>query len=483
MQLIAWSSENIKNNIPLELILNSFLIGFIVALAASVIAIILSLGSFKSSNRLIFDLSTIGYAIPGSVLAVSLLLVFSFYFGLSITVFGIWGLFLCLLIRFITPLIRYLDAALSSMTEETLSATMIYSRSLLKTFRSIYFPALYPSVLFGFLVVFIEVIKEQPATLLLRPVGFDTLSSKIYNFTSEGQWELAATPSIAMLTNDVNKIDDGSALYSVITNNEGGIIDDLIVYKFNNEKFRVVSNCSTFDDVNNFFESNIIKFDCKFIHNPSLGILAIQGPESEIALENILEIELSNYKSFSFTERNKLFISRTGYTGEDGFEVIGEPEELQNIWDLCISKSIPPIGLGARDTLRVEAGMNLNGTDMTIKNNPFESNLGWVVDFSDDKRDFIAKENLTEIKNTNRVKLVGVLLNEKGVLRSGQKIIKDDFEGEVTSGTFSPYMKKSIGLARLPMDINRNANVLIRNKLLNVKILSIPFIRKGKIMI
>ena len=147
----------------------------------------------------IFNLSTIGYAIPGSVLAVSLLLVFSFYFDLSITVFGMWGLFLCLVIRFITPLIRYLDAALSSMTEETLSATRIYSRSLLKTFKSIYFPALYPSLLLGFLVVFIEVIKEQPATLLLRPVGFDTLSSKIYNFTSEGQWELAATPSIAII--------------------------------------------------------------------------------------------------------------------------------------------------------------------------------------------------------------------------------------------------------------------------------------------
>ena len=186
MQLIAWSSENIKNNIPLELIFNSFLIGFIVALAASVIAIILSLGNFKSSNRIIFNLSTIGYAIPGSVLAISLLLVFSFYFDLSITVFGIWGLFLCLLIRFITPLIRYLDAALSSINQKTISATRIYSKNLLKTFKSIYFPALYPSLLLGFLVVFIEVIKEQPATLLLRPVGFDTLSSKIYNFTSEG---------------------------------------------------------------------------------------------------------------------------------------------------------------------------------------------------------------------------------------------------------------------------------------------------------
>ena len=199
VQLVVWSSENTKNNIPLELILNSFLIGLVVALAASVIATILSLGSFKSSNKIIFNLSTIGYAIPGSVIAVSLLLVFSFYFSLSVTVFGIWGLFLCLLIRFITPLIRYLDAALTNVTEETLSATKIYSKSLLKTLRNIYFPALYPSLMLGFLVVFIEVIKEQPATLLLRPVGFDTLSSKIYNFTSEGQWELASTPSIALI--------------------------------------------------------------------------------------------------------------------------------------------------------------------------------------------------------------------------------------------------------------------------------------------
>ena len=113
-----------------------------------------------------------------------------------------------------------------------------------------------------------------------------------------------------VLTNDVNKIRDGSALYSVITNNEGGIIDDLIVYKFNNEKFRVVSNCSTFDDVNNFFESNIIKFDCEFLHNPDLGILAIQGPESEIALENILETELSNYKSFSEIHSQRIYMEQ-----------------------------------------------------------------------------------------------------------------------------------------------------------------------------
>ena len=198
-QLLLWSSENLTNNIPLGLLLNSFYIGFIVAFAASFIALILSLGSFRNSNKVIFNLSTIGYAVPGSVLAVALLLVFNFYFGISITVLGIYGLFLCLLIRFITPLIRYLDAALLSMPEETLSAAMIFSKNSFRTFKNIYFPSLYSPLLLGFLVVFIEVVKEQPATLLLRPVGFDTLSSKIYNFTSEGQWELASTPSIAMI--------------------------------------------------------------------------------------------------------------------------------------------------------------------------------------------------------------------------------------------------------------------------------------------
>jgi len=286
-----------------------------------------------------------------------------------------------------------------------------------------------------------------------------------------------------ILTNDVDKIENGHALYSLITNNDGGIIDDLIVYKFHNEKFRIVSNCSTFDAVKNFFELNIVKFDCKFLHKTSLGILAIQGPKSEIALEGMLRIQLSDCKSFSFIENNELFISRTGYTGEDGFEIIGEHEELQKIWDLCVSQNIPPIGLGARDTLRVEAGMNLNGTDMTEENNPFESNLGWVVDLSDMQRNFIAKEKLIKIKELNKLKLVGVLLNEKGVLRSGQKIIKDDFKGEITSGSYSPFIKKSIGLARLPLGINNSANVMIRNKLLNVRILSLPFIRKGKIMV
>ena len=286
-----------------------------------------------------------------------------------------------------------------------------------------------------------------------------------------------------ILTNDVDKIENGHALYSLITNNDGGIIDDLIVYKFHNEKFRIVSNCSTFDAVKNFFELNIVKFDCKFLHKTSLGILAIQGPKSEIALEGMLRIQLSDCKSFSFIENNELFISRTGYTGEDGFEIIGEHEELQKIWNLCVSQNIPPIGLGARDTLRVEAGMNLNGTDMTEENNPFESSLGWVVDLSDMQRNFIAKEKLIKIKELNKLKLVGVLLNEKGVLRSGQKIIKDDFKGEITSGSYSPFIKKSIGLARLPLGINNSANVMIRNKLLNVRILSLPFIRKGKIMV
>ena len=308
---------------------------------------------------------------------------------------------------------------------------------------------------------------------------FDVSHMNIFDFNgAEAQGFLRY-----VLTNDVDKIGNGCALYSVITNEKGGIIDDLIVYKFNNEKFRVVSNCSTFENVKAFFELNINKFNCQLIHKSSLGILAIQGPKSKSSIEDMLGLDLSSCKSFSFIEKINLFISRTGYTGEDGFEIIGEHKQLQEIWDLCISKNISPIGLGARDTLRVEAGMNLNGTDMTIENNPFESNLGWVVDFNDIERDFIAKEKLAEIKRSNQLKLVGVLLEEKGILRGGQKIIKGAIEGNITSGTFSPFMKKSIGIARVPIDISESANVLIRNKPLNVKILSLPFIRKGKIII
>tara|TARA_B000000609_G_scaffold131647_1_gene106213 strand:+ start:245 stop:1306 length:1062 start_codon:yes stop_codon:yes gene_type:complete len=286
-----------------------------------------------------------------------------------------------------------------------------------------------------------------------------------------------------VLTNDVNKIQDGCALYSVITNNEGGIIDDLIVYKFSNKKFRIISNCSTFNDVKEFFEDKIARYDCELIHRSNLGILAIQGPKSKSVIKMIFGSDLSECKSFSFEIRDKLFVSRTGYTGEDGFELIGDHEALIRVWNLCISEKVNPIGLGARDTLRLEAGMNLNGADMTIKNNPFESNLGWIVDFDDTERVFIAKENLIEIKKSNNNKLVGILLTDKGILRSGQKIIKGRIEGEITSGTFSPFMKRSIGLARVPKDISDNAQVLIRNKLLNVRILSLPFIRKGKIMI
>ena len=245
-----------------------------------------------------------------------------------------------------------------------------------------------------------------------------------------------------VLTNDVNKIEDGCALYSVITNNEGGIIDDLIVYKFNNEKFRIISNCSTFNKVKKFFEYNIARYDCELIHRSNLGILAIQGPKSKSLIKMIFDLDLSDLRSFSFVEKDKLFISRTGYTGEDGFELIGDHKALIRIWNLCISEKVNQIGLGARDTLRLEAGMNLN-------------------------------------KN----KLVGILLTDKGVLRNGQKIIKDGIEGEITSGTYSPFMKKSIGLARIPKDISDNAQVLIRNKLLNVRILSLPFVRKGKIMV
>ena len=162
------------------------------------IGVTLALSAARKKSILI-NLSVAGYAIPGAVIAIALLIVGNIFFNISITNFGLLGLALCLIIRFLTPLFRYVSSALQGMAESSKKALLTLPTSSLRAFLQIYFPVIKPSLMVGILIVFIEVMKEQPATLLLRPIGFDTLSSKIYNFTFEGQWELAATPSIILI--------------------------------------------------------------------------------------------------------------------------------------------------------------------------------------------------------------------------------------------------------------------------------------------
>ena len=202
IQLIIWSDlkEVFLSSSNITLFINSGFLGFITALLIMIIALVLAL-AFNGSSKMksIITISTIGYALPGSVIAVGLLIVVNEMFGVSITSLGIFGLIICLSIRFMTPAFQYLVSALDNIPKSSKQVLATLPSNPLKAFISLYLPSLKPALLVAFLVVFIEVVKEQPATLILRPVGFETLSSKIYNFTSEGQWELAANPSLLLV--------------------------------------------------------------------------------------------------------------------------------------------------------------------------------------------------------------------------------------------------------------------------------------------
>ena len=197
LQLVLWSFQGSAESV-LNLLGNSITLGIIVSLLTAFIGVMLALSGAKKRSILI-NLSVAGYAIPGAVVAIALLIVGSIFLNISITNFGLLGLVLCLIIRFLTPLFRYVSSALQGMPDSSKKALLTLPTSSLQAFLQVYFPVIKPSLMVGVLIVFIEVMKEQPATLLLRPVGFDTLSSKIYNFTFEGQWELAAAPSIVLI--------------------------------------------------------------------------------------------------------------------------------------------------------------------------------------------------------------------------------------------------------------------------------------------
>jgi len=179
-------------------------------------------------------------------------------------------------------------------------------------------------------------------------------------------------------------------------------------------------------------------------------------------------------------------VARTGYTGEDGYEIVCANDQAEAMWRQLEAAGIKPCGLGARDTLRLEAGMNLYGNDMDETQSPLESGLSWTVDFSNEFRQFIGREALEKQKQQGiKYKFVGLILQDKGVLRAHQEVIVagTDLRGELTSGTFSPTMQKAIGFARVPLEAKETCQVAIRKKQLNTQIVKLPFVRNGKILV
>jgi len=290
-----------------------------------------------------------------------------------------------------------------------------------------------------------------------------------------------------LLANDVGKLQaPGKALYSCMLNEAGGVIDDLIVYFLDESWFRVVVNAGTRDKDLAWIRRHASEFGVDVKERTDLAMLAIQGPDARAKLVKVLSPAGAKaalaLDTFVGREIDGWFIARTGYTGEDGFEVMLPAKDVVRVWRELNALGVASCGLGARDTLRLEAGMNLYGNDMDESQNPLESGLAWTVAFEPATRSFIGRKALEAVKAKGGArKLVGLLLEDRGVLRSHQKVIVSGVgEGETTSGTFSPTLERSIAFARVPAGTNGRVQVDIRGKLLNASVVKLPFVRFGK---
>jgi len=288
-----------------------------------------------------------------------------------------------------------------------------------------------------------------------------------------------------VMANNVDKLTlPGKALYSCMLNEQGGVIDDLIIYFMREDWFRIVVNAGTAEKDLAWMEAQRTKIAPALTLTPrrDLAMIAVQGPNARArfwaAMPGSQDIS-ANLKPFQAAEMGTMFIARTGYTGEDGFEVMVPAKAAPFLWQALLEQGVAPIGLGARDTLRLEAGMNLYGQDMDETVSPLESGLAWTVDLAS-PRDFIGKQALTSQPVARQ--LAGLLLLDKGVLRSHQKIVTAQGEGEITSGGFAPTLNQSIALARLPAAVasGDTVQVEIRGKLLNAQVVRYPFVRNGK---
>ena len=287
-----------------------------------------------------------------------------------------------------------------------------------------------------------------------------------------------------LLANDISKLIQGKAIYACMLNQDAGIVDDLIAYYFADDFIRLVINAGNRVSDVVWIKTHAKPYNLKIKVRDDLAIIAVQGPDACAKVNAILEGSVSektkHLKPFSMYKTGEWMIARTGYTGEDGYEISLPVAEAAGFWDALKKQGVMPCGLAARDTLRLEAGMNLYSQDMNQETTPIESALMWTVSLTED-RDFIGKTALLAKKDQIETKLVGLVLLDRGVLRHGQKVIivGSDKTGIITSGTFSPTLAQSIALARIPKEAEE-VFVEIRHKKVAAKLVKFPFVRKGE---
>ncbi|MBL0162848.1 MAG: glycine cleavage system aminomethyltransferase GcvT [Xanthomonadales bacterium] len=291
-----------------------------------------------------------------------------------------------------------------------------------------------------------------------------------------------------LFANNIGKLKiPGKALYSCMLNADGGVIDDLIVYFIAEDFFRTVVNASTRDKDLAWITEKAKAFDVQITERTDLAMIAAQGPNARAKVASVLgeaaAARALKLGKFVAVEADGLFIARTGYTGEDGFEIMVAESAAVDLWNRLHAAGVQPAGLGARDTLRLEAGMNLYGQDMDESITPWEAGLAWTISL-DEGRKFIGRSALEAQKAAGVTRdMVGIIMDEKGVLRHGQRVLTESGDGEILSGTFSPTLGKAIAFARIPAGARDAVRVDIRGREVSVRVVKYPFVRDGQAVV
>ncbi len=294
-----------------------------------------------------------------------------------------------------------------------------------------------------------------------------------------------------MFSNDAGRLGPGQALYTCMLNPQGGVIDDLIVYRLEDAgRYRLITNAATRDKDLAWLGRHAGDFPVTLTTRADTALIAVQGPRARDKVHGVLDGELraaaAALENFHAVAGDALFVARTGYTGEDGYEILLPATQATAFWRALLDAGVAPVGLGARDTLRLEAGMALYGQDMDEETTPLETGLAWTVAWRPGDRDFIGRKALEAMKAADGVdrKSVGLVLRDKGVLRAHQKVFVGEREvGEITSGSFSPVLECAIALARVERDVEGACTVDVRGRRLGAIVVKPPFVRHGKVCV
>ena len=315
---------------------------------------------------------------------------------------------------------------------------------------------------------------------------FDVSHMTVVDFAGKGAREYLRH----LLANDVARLKQpGKALYSCMLTEHGGVVDDLIVYYRGEAGYRMVVNAGTTEKDLGWMRSHLPQTGIALAPRVDLAMIAVQGPRARDLTLPLLPEPLrdpaASLKPFFAAEADDWFVGRTGYTGEDGFEVMVPAQAAAQFWQSLAGAGVTPCGLGARDTLRLEAGMNLYGADMDEQQSPLESGLGWTIAWDPQDRRFIGREALeAQRQRADLRRFVGLVLEGRGVLRNHLKLFAGGEEiGEITSGGFAPTLDRSIALARVDASIGERCDVEIRGKRLPARVVQPPFVRNGKALV